>query len=309
MHKSSLPIVSVCVCTYFRNELLRKLLLSLSKQDFPKNEFEIIVVDNDELGGAEEATRDFVQRNSDIKVNYQIEPNQGISYARNTAVALSQGEFIAFIDDDEMASSDWLSELVNTLKKYDADVVTGPVVPIYPIGTPDWIVSSKFFERPRFDTGKCIQFGDARTGNVLIKSIWLKARKPLPFKLSLACSGGEDSDFFQWMQNCDRKMVWCDSATVSEEVPFERQSLYFITERSFRTSVIYWREQYKILNFWVSLYKFMEGMLIGSVLLILSMLLIVVSKEKAVIARVKCAKLLGRVAAISDVKLIGYGKK
>ena len=93
------PTVSICVCTFHRQELLKQLLEALKLQA-SRYDFEIIVVDNDKLGSAKEVVESFA-KGVKQQVTYLIESEQNISLARNKAVAAANGELIAFIDDDE----------------------------------------------------------------------------------------------------------------------------------------------------------------------------------------------------------------
>ena len=62
---------------------------------------------------------------------YVHEPRPGISHARNRGVAEAKGDFVAFIDDDELPAPNWLESLLLTQRTYRADVVLGPVRPVF----------------------------------------------------------------------------------------------------------------------------------------------------------------------------------
>ena len=97
--RRSLPI-SVCVCTYCRPSLLAALLDSLALQTF-QDPFEVIVVDNDAAGSAADTVEIAKIRYPKLDIRYVVEPQKGISFARNTAASLAAGDFLAWIDDDE----------------------------------------------------------------------------------------------------------------------------------------------------------------------------------------------------------------
>lgn len=233
------PAVSVCVCTYQRPHLLVLLLNSLAQQSF-RGLFEIIVVDNDPNGSASEVIDRAKQQHPAFSIRYAVEPKKGISFARNTAVSLAAGEFVAWIDDDETATRDWLELLWKTRWLEDADAVFGPVVPAFPEGSPSWARRSGLYDRPRHRTGTIIDAREARTGNALVKASWLRDLDP-PFDTRLANTGGEDYDFFARMQERGARFQWCDEAVAYEVVPFERQHPKWMLERRLRGSVNYWR--------------------------------------------------------------------
>lgn len=233
------PAVSICVCTFQRPHLLAVLLDSLVAQTF-SGFFEIIVVDNDPAGSASEVIGRARTQYPDFSISYVVEPQKGISFARNTAVSLAGEDFVAWIDDDENATATWLESLWETLLRDDADAVFGPVVPFFPDGSLSWARRSGLFDRPRHKTGTVINAREARTGNALVKAAWFRTHV-LPFDPRLANTGGEDYDFFLRIQNQGARFTWCDEAVVYELVPFERQQPKWMLERRLRGSVNYWR--------------------------------------------------------------------
>ncbi|MBU1397249.1 MAG: glycosyltransferase [Gammaproteobacteria bacterium] len=233
--------ISICVCTYRRPYLLTKLLDSLAKQSVGAP-FEVIVVDNDSAGGGAEAVEAARKQHPELYIRYEIEQQKGISFARNTAVSLAIGDFIAWIDDDETASEDWLKLLWLMRSISDADAVFGPVVPVFPQGSHSWLRRSGIFERPRHATGATVDAREARTGNALVKACWFRTLKH-PFDTRLANTGGEDYDFFARIERLGARFKWCNEAEVFELVPFERQRLTWILERRLRSSTQYWRRR------------------------------------------------------------------
>ncbi|SFH17834.1 Glycosyl transferase family 2 [Nitrosospira sp. Nsp14] len=233
--------VSVCICTYRRPYLLAELLDSLAEQNF-REPFEIIVVDNDAAGSAVTTVDNTKMRHPELNIIYSVELQKGISFARNTAVSLARGDFLAWIDDDETAAESWLMSLWATRLINDVDAVFGPVIPVFPRGSRVWPARSGLFERPRHSTGTKIDPREARTGNALVKASWL-CNVASPFDPKLANCGGEDYDFFARIADQGARFEWCDEAEVFEMVPFERQRLAWILERRLRASTYYWRSR------------------------------------------------------------------
>ena len=230
-------LISVCVCTYRRPALLRKLLekLDASCLNDPLT-FEIVVVDNDAQRSAEATVRRFATQTS-IPTTYDCEPIQSISLARNRAIRVSAGNLVAFIDDDEWPREDWLRQLHMIFKTHCADGVFGPVVADYPPDAPQWLRKGRFLERRRLPTGARISAGDARTGNVLLDRSLFSEEGPW-FDPALGRTGGEDSDFFYRRSREGRLFVWCDRAVVYESVPPERWRATFHLRRLLRSGVL-----------------------------------------------------------------------
>jgi succinoglycan biosynthesis protein ExoM len=235
--------VDVCVATFKRPLLLSKLLESLSLQELPTGiAMRIIVVDNDKNGSARPIVEQF-SAGSDVLVVYDIEPVQNIARTRNRAVALAVGDYVAFIDDDETAEANWLDRILATADAFNADVVFGPVKPVLPDNTQDWIRKGHFFDRERIPTGTPRPHGG--TGNTLVKTEVLH-RSNMILDPAFGLTGGADTELFTRLQKQGAKLVWCDEAICYEQVPQNRMTVGWLVRRSFRggqtASRIFFRE-------------------------------------------------------------------
>jgi glycosyltransferase involved in cell wall biosynthesis len=304
--ESNAPTVTVCVCTYKRPELLAALLDSLAAQTFTYNRFEVVVVDNDKEQTAQAVIDRFRDTHPQISLRYESEARQGISFARNRTVALANGDRLAFIDDDETASPCWLEELSRVLEEGAFDAVLGPVLPVYSEETPDWIRKSRFFERRRHADGAVIDSDNGRTGNAMVKAAIAKSRQPHTFDPLLALSGGEDHDFFKWIETQGGRLGWADRAIVQETVPTSRQSLSFMLERSLRQSTAYWRGRYAAAPPMFGCLQALKGLAGACVFGLLGGVAFVRGRDRAARYWVLGAKGLGRVLAMSKVHLKGY---
>src|SRR2546425_8151119 len=102
------PHISVCICTYKRPELLKRLLEDLGRQDTDGLfTYSIVVADNDDAQTAETVVSEFGVASS-IPITYCVQPHRNIALTRNKAVENAGGDFIAFIDDDEFPTERWL---------------------------------------------------------------------------------------------------------------------------------------------------------------------------------------------------------
>jgi succinoglycan biosynthesis protein ExoM len=221
--------ISVCICTYKRPHLLRRLLEELAGQDTGGQfTYSIVIVDNDQLRSAEAVVLDFAVH-CPIHVNYCVESRQNISLARNKAVENATGDFIAFIDDDEYPTRSWLRTLFKSLNERNVDGVLGPVKPDFERGAPKWVVKGKFYDRPTYPTGLVIDRQKGRTGNVLLKRRIFPADEP-PFRPEFRT--GEDQDFFGRMIQKGHVFIWCDEAVAYEVVPAIRWKRGFMLRRA-----------------------------------------------------------------------------
>lgn len=224
-----LTTICVCVCTYQRPHLLRRLLEELRQQETDGQfAYSVVVADNDASRSAEQVASEFA-RTSGVPINYCVEPRRGISLARNKAVDNATGDFIAFIDDDEFPSKRWLQTLLKTCVEYGADGVLGPVKEHFDEAPPKWIVRGNFFQRPTYPTGTVLDWTNARTGNVLLKADLFEGVAE-PFRPKFR--SGEDQDFFRRMMNRERVFIWCDEAPVNEIVPPTRWKRTYLLRKA-----------------------------------------------------------------------------
>src|SRR6266568_8496339 len=107
-NEGAITHVTVCVCTFRRPALLERLLEKLQHQTTNGLfTYSVVVCDND----AEQSATSIVsaaRENVGIEITYCCEPRENIALARNKALEGARGNFVAFIDDDEFPTSDWL---------------------------------------------------------------------------------------------------------------------------------------------------------------------------------------------------------
>jgi len=223
------PHVGVCVCTFRRPQLLQRLLNALADQETGGLfTYSVVVVDNDELQTAKVVVDEFAA-GSGITAKYCVEPRQNIALARNMAIQNVEGDFVAFIDDDEFPTHRWLVTLFEACRTFAVDGALGPVKPHFDSNPPKWIVDGKFYERPTYPTGFVIDGSKGRTGNVLLRR-QLFAISEQPFRPEFLT--GEDQDFFRRMIEKGHTFIWCNEAVAYEVVPPVRWSRRFMLRRA-----------------------------------------------------------------------------
>jgi glycosyltransferase involved in cell wall biosynthesis len=121
-----LPFVSIVVCTLNRKKLLQECLTSLYAMYYPRERYEIIVVD----GGSTDGTEQIKKKFPDIR--FVVEPRFGIAHARNRGAELAHGSIIAYTDDDCTVGPLWLKSLVDGFQESPTIMgVGGPVFPAF----------------------------------------------------------------------------------------------------------------------------------------------------------------------------------
>ncbi len=227
------PHISVCICTFKRPHLLSCLLHELELQKTGALfTYSITIADNDASQSAKEVVLQF-RDTSSLEVAYCVEPEQNIALARNKALANAKGDFIAFIDDDELPDTDWLLQLYQTCKTHDVNGVLGPVKPRFAVIPPVWALKAGFFDRPNsqdYPSGLMLHWSQTGAGNALIQRRVFDEVEG-PFKQEFG-SGGEDVDFFRRAMNLGKMFVWCAEAVAYEMIPAERTHISFQLRRA-----------------------------------------------------------------------------
>ncbi|QBQ54401.1 glycosyltransferase family 2 protein [Nitrosococcus wardiae] len=214
--------IAVCIATFKRPQLLENLLNSIANQ-VTKSKFliSVIIVDNDAKASGQTIAKNYTNY-------YFIETEKNIALVRNRAVteAVTLGaNFVAFIDDDEVASFDWLFRLYEAVQ--NVDIVHGPICRDVP-DTPFFRV---FFKRRRGDPPSSWKRAKPSTGNCLIR---VEVFQKIQFDPAFGISGGEDSDFFYRALQAGFRFRWVLDAVATETVLPNRMAIRWVLARSFR---------------------------------------------------------------------------
>jgi cellulose synthase/poly-beta-1,6-N-acetylglucosamine synthase-like glycosyltransferase len=114
------PKISVIVCTYNGTRTLRECLSALVALDYP--DYEVIVINDGSTDDTAAIARDYPVR----LIN---QSNEGLSAARNTGLAASDGEIVAYIDDDAFPHCYWLRYLATAFARSFHVGIGGPNLP------------------------------------------------------------------------------------------------------------------------------------------------------------------------------------
>lgn len=231
--------VDVGVCTYQR-ESVADTLASLGTQLLPPDvRLRVIVADNETTPAAEARVRTAAAINR-LDLTYVHAPARNISLARNAVLDAAEGDYLALIDDDQVAAADWIACLVAAAEAQGCAAILGPVTAVYPPQTPKWIAAGDFHSfRPVRVRGRILK---GYSCNVLIRMDVVR-RAGLRFDLSLGRMGGEDDDFFYRLTDAGGVIGETEAARVFEPVPASRARLGWLLKRSFRSGQSHGRRQ------------------------------------------------------------------
>ena len=230
---------TIVICTLNRPESLKRALRSCLAQDRPNGTtFDVVVVDNSADGNVSDLVGGYA--GGPVDVRYVREMRTNISHARNAGVAAASGRYLAFVDDDMDAPPGWLGEALGCLERTEADIMIGRVVPEFE-GDQGWANElaepAEWFGREIEveDGGRLTNLKRIGTGNSVMKRDSVLSMDS-PFDPAFGRIGGEDTDFFQRVQQTDAKIVYSRRAWMTEVVPASRSNADYLALRRFRES-------------------------------------------------------------------------
>lgn len=229
--------IDICLCTFRRPQVIET-LKSVTRAAVPEGaELRVIVIDNDDPPSAKLYVTEFAESVSNsLRIDYRHVPGSNISIARNGGLDEADGDWICFLDDDEIVEPDWLTALVERAEATKADAVFGHSRAIYGPDAPEWIVNGDFHSQFAVPRGDVVETG--HTCNALLRwgeAPWRQER----FEIERGRSGGEDTEFFFRLRNQGARYTIADASIVREEVPQSRLSLSWLMRRRFRIGQSY----------------------------------------------------------------------
>jgi GT2 family glycosyltransferase len=240
--------VVICIPCFRRPQHLRLTLQSLSRQRTGRR-FAVVIVENDADGRESLAVAaDMFQRDR-LRGLCVVEPRQGNCQAINAAFETALETFpaakhVLMIDDDEIASPDWLQRMLHAAEVTGADVVGGPVWPDFDDGPNRDLRHHPAF-RPAYDRSGPVPviYG---CGNCLIaRSVFAQLGLPA-FDLRFNFLGGGDTDFFVRCREAGMTFHWVAEAVITETVPRGRTSPTWLALRGLRIGAINYHVQRKL---------------------------------------------------------------
>lgn len=230
----------ICIPTFRRPEGVTRTLQSLLAQR-GNVRFAIVVVENDAENPVGAASANKVLDGSDIPSAVVIEARQGNCHAINRAFTEAREHFPAadyflMIDDDEIASPDWLARMVSTAHRTGASIVGGPVIRQFDIPVSKAVSLHPLYGFINGPTRRVPVIHG--TGNCLIHRDVFKRLEPTLFDVAFNFLGGGDMEFFARCGAAGFIFWWCEEAVIHETVAADRTTAKWLMRRSIRTGSI-----------------------------------------------------------------------
>ncbi len=222
--------ITICVCTFRRPQIIDTLASLMAMNAPPDCRVSVLVVDNDHSPSAQKLVEGFAA-SSRFDIRYLHCPAGNISLARNGALDNCESRYLAFIDDDEIASEDWLRNLARVAQNDALDVVLGPVQAVYRPQAPEWMRVLSIHSTKQVWVDGHIKSG--YSSNVQV-DLECPAVSGLRFDPELGQTGGEDTKYFTQVFRRGGKIGYAADALVQEDVPESRACFSWLLKRRFR---------------------------------------------------------------------------
>lgn len=209
-----LPTFSIIVPTFERPDRLGACLESLSRLDYPRDRFEVIVVDDGSARPspdlARELARELVERfRPCLSITLVTQPHRGVGAARNAGARVAQGTYLAFTADDCTPLPGWLRALAQGFAEPESDAGLGGAIhngcPRNPCAEASHVLSEYVCRGGSRSGGNAHFFSP---NNLAVPGAAFQRMGG--FDVSFALSAGEDRDF------CAR---WCEHGFVLAGCP------------------------------------------------------------------------------------------
>jgi glycosyltransferase involved in cell wall biosynthesis len=133
-------ILSIVICSYNRANYISGALDSLYHQSAGLDNFEAIIVDNNSTDNTADVFKQWRSSHANGSFTYLTESKQGASFARNTGAKGAKGHWLCFMDDDAIANSNYVENIIKHIKtKPEAIGFGGRIIPKYIPSAPEWM--------------------------------------------------------------------------------------------------------------------------------------------------------------------------
>jgi GT2 family glycosyltransferase len=203
------PHFSVVIPTFQRPQHVRACLEALALQDYPWEQFEVLIVDD----GSANPPRDIVASYSNrLRVRLIEQANAGPAAARNGGAAAALGAYVVFTDDDCRPEPQWLSSLASCTRTFPDAAVGGRVANALPHRLCSAASQHLIDFLYRFHNATAADSRFLITSNLLVPRGAFLALGG--FDISFSLAGGEDRDLCERWCASGQQMAYCPKAVI-----------------------------------------------------------------------------------------------
>jgi len=231
-----MPVLSIIVCTFNREIYIEKTLDCLQNQSQKKEDYEVLIIDNNSTDNTASICRNFIDRNHLQNFHYFLEKNQGHTFARNMGIQEAKGEYIAFLDDDAMVELDYCAEIIRYFESNPGVmVIGGKITPVFEGNCPSWMSRYLWPLVAGLDLGdKVIEFKHSKYpigANMAFRSIAFKNYGYFNTDLGRRggeLEGGDEKDMIYRLKLGGEKAYYVPSIHVRHIIPESRMRIPYI---------------------------------------------------------------------------------
>lgn len=229
-------MLSIIICTYNRNDILKICLETIVKY-FPTNfTAEMIVVNNNSTDSTAQTLTDFVKKYSWCKV--VNEPKQGLSQARNTGFQSASHSWILYLDDDAKIDQNLFNRVHENIKLQTYQCIGGMYLPWYMNEKPKWFRDKWVSNKLAYDKLQLLQKNKFASGGVfLVHKNLLEKHKG--FRTTYGMRGkqlgyGEETDLQRRIRKAGKKVAYDPEMVIYHLVPPHKMTVFWNLKSSFQ---------------------------------------------------------------------------
>lgn len=232
-------MISIIICTYNREKYLYDALERIATNNFSKEKYEIVLIDNNSTDSTPTLCRRFHEQYADVAFRYFVETKQGLSHARNRGIEEAQGDIVVFLDDDSFIAPDYLSNLQSHFDNLPQMMAFGgKITPLFEDGKePAWLCNWTYswvsaidmgdnvseFPQSKYPIGANMGFRKSCLDQIGMFNTQLgRSKKNL--------MGGEEKDIFNRVHDLGQKIYYLPDIHVQHVIPPHRTTLEYITK-------------------------------------------------------------------------------
>ena len=114
---SNNPLVSVIIPTYNRADVIGRSIRSVLNQSHEN--FQMLIIDD----GSTDSTEEVINSFDDDRIKYIYQKNQGANAARNQGIKIAEGDYISFLDSDDVFYPDYLSRSISAISNASSECI------------------------------------------------------------------------------------------------------------------------------------------------------------------------------------------
>ena len=243
--------LSVIIPTRNRAKYLSGALESLTRQTYPLDMFEVLVIDNGSTDNTREVCASFKNRVPQLRYFYEETP--GLHVGRHLGMKMAKSEILVYADDDIEAFPTWLEGIADSFQNEQVVLVGGKILPKWEKQPPDWILDMWEKKRPEGKTLgylSILDLGDITkmiSANIVFgcnfsirKYVLLNAGGFHPDSMPqnlIRYRGDGESHVSNYIEKNILKSVYNPNASVFHYVTAERMSKEYFFKRSYMEGI------------------------------------------------------------------------